>query len=633
MAELAIITDLSRELATLRIPSVTQWNRVEGRPRTAAFDAALRAEVRDGLWMLSRQWQMGEFQGDDAGAPILAQMRLDHTRLTKTKLGEDPVEDIVDPLPLEARVERLHTTFTRGGRKIAYDLRLMLGRRWLKTIAAIGDHADAFRTAYPIAAPEPSLAEDADICAHPSSFAMLSAVAGRAMDGGALYQHLKTPGALASDGLALGADAAAIDLQGPRLVAWFERLISQPPEDHDGAWTPDRLEYQFQCSAPVTEEAAKVYSAREFYSGRLDWWSLDVEPNATRLDTPPDDGSPLPPEDISVLGSEVRTVIPTALTYDGMPSPRWWAFEDGRVNFGAVNAATTDLAKLMFIEFALVYSNDWFLAPFTAPAGTIATLRGCAVTNTFGERYWIRPAGAGLDDDPRRFTLFTSSIAGDARTPADTSLLLLPTAPMVLDGPALEEIVFLRDEMANMVWGVEKTVPLPDGSTRPGLEAGRATRAYFERLLAESAAVDPDPERESVADIRYRVMNSVPENWIPFIPARTPGSDRAIRLQRAAMPRVMEGDPDDPKRVHPQTLLLRPGLDQTPKQPYFVQEEEVSREGVRVVRNFQRTRWRDGRVVVWCGVRKVVGRGEGSSGLGFDRIISTPRKDPPPVEG
>jgi hypothetical protein len=65
---------------------------VEGRPRTEAFDQALRAEVRDALWMLARQWQMGEFLGDDAGAPVLAQMRLDHTALTKTKLGEDPVE-------------------------------------------------------------------------------------------------------------------------------------------------------------------------------------------------------------------------------------------------------------------------------------------------------------------------------------------------------------------------------------------------------------------------------------------------------------------------------------------------------------------------------------------------------------
>ena len=46
-----------------------------------------------------------------------------------------------------------------------------------------------------------------------------------------------------------------------------------------------------------------------------------------------------------------------------MPNTRWWAFEDGRTNFGDVDAATTDLAKLLFLEFGLVYANDWFLIP------------------------------------------------------------------------------------------------------------------------------------------------------------------------------------------------------------------------------------------------------------------------------
>ena len=53
---------------------VTVWNRLEGRPRTVEFDRALRAEVRDALWMLTRQWQLGEFRGDDAGSPVLAQL-------------------------------------------------------------------------------------------------------------------------------------------------------------------------------------------------------------------------------------------------------------------------------------------------------------------------------------------------------------------------------------------------------------------------------------------------------------------------------------------------------------------------------------------------------------------------------
>lgn len=75
----------------------------------------------------------------------------------------------------------------------------------------------------------------------------------------------------------------------------------------------------------------------------------------------------------------------------------------------------------------------------------------------------------------------------------------------------------LRDEMANMVWGVEKVITLPDGSILPGLEAAYESRSYFERLLAASAGGPPiDPP--SVADVRYRVMDSVPGTGFRSLP-------------------------------------------------------------------------------------------------------------------
>ena len=52
------------------LPLFRGWNRLEGRPRVADFERSLRAEVRDPLWFLTRQWQFGEFQGEDAASPI-----------------------------------------------------------------------------------------------------------------------------------------------------------------------------------------------------------------------------------------------------------------------------------------------------------------------------------------------------------------------------------------------------------------------------------------------------------------------------------------------------------------------------------------------------------------------------------
>ena len=61
------IVDLATALLNRDRPTVGVWNRLEGRPRTTDFDRALRAEVRDPLWLLTRQWQLGEFTGSDAG--------------------------------------------------------------------------------------------------------------------------------------------------------------------------------------------------------------------------------------------------------------------------------------------------------------------------------------------------------------------------------------------------------------------------------------------------------------------------------------------------------------------------------------------------------------------------------------
>jgi hypothetical protein len=132
-----------------------------------------------------------------------------------------------------------------------------------------------------------------------------------------------------------------------------------------------------------------------------------------------------------------------------------------------------------------------------------------------------------------------------------------------------------------------------------------------------ASILPPDPK----APIRYRVMNEVPENWIPFIPVHVAGSVRDVQLQRAALPRIIEGMPPAPvpEKVRPRTSLLRQGLPGT----YFLHEEEVPRAGVIVDLAYQRTRWLGGEVFCWYGARKQTGRGEGWSGLAFDQLEPT----------
>jgi hypothetical protein len=598
-------------------PTITRWNRLEARPRTPSFDRALQAEIRDPLWMLTKQWQMGELSGSDAGSPTFAKLQIALTRLTKYQPDAQATQLFEPDVPLEAKVERRPITLTTAGRPTAFDLRLAMGREWLRLIDGIGSYRAAFVAAYPIAAPDPSKKEDADVCAHQEVWQVLAAVAGRAMDGGALFEHLSAnPANHAYDGVAgiAAADFTAIDDAASRFIAWFARLLMQPPPTGDNAWVPNRLEYQFAASAPEPGGAEKVYVADEFYQDRLDWYSFDVDAATTAL-------GPVAGSDVTGLPPQItRAMIPTAVSFSGMPNTRWWTFEENRTNFGDIDANTTDLAKLLFMEFALVYSNDWFVIPFTLPSGTVATVDGLVVTNVFNERFWIEPAGSGADAAWQRWGMFTVNVLSKGSAPADTSLLLPPTLAKIQRSPPQEDVMLIRDEMANMVWGVEATVPLATGEPKRGLEAARQTLAFYQQQLAARLGGPPPPPPPANAPIRYRVMSTVPENWIPFIPVRVPGSNREIQLQRAALPRVLQGDPDPPVKVQPRTALLREGLDQVPTAPYFVAEEEVSRAGTRVMQTFERTRWTDGRVYTWLRAIRQTGRGEGSSGLAFDYL-------------
>ena len=140
-------------------PTVTVWNRLEGRPRSMNFDRALRAEVRDALWMLTRQWQTGELRAEDSGSPVFAKVHLASTRLSQLEAGDGAPRPIDSAMPLQAQVERLPLKLATGDDKIALDLRLLLGRRWLKLIAPIGSYADSFIDAYGFVLPDPDRRE------------------------------------------------------------------------------------------------------------------------------------------------------------------------------------------------------------------------------------------------------------------------------------------------------------------------------------------------------------------------------------------------------------------------------------------------------------------------------------------
>lgn len=114
----------------------------------------------------------------------------------------------------------------------------------------------------------------------------------------------------------------------------------------------------------------------------------------------------------------------------------------------------------------------------------------------------------------------------------------------------------------------------------------------------------------TAGSLRYRLSTEVPDYWIPLLPVAT---GQGLRLRRGAVLNT-SGD----KGVTPaEGEILTP----QPGQPLEIYEEEIPREGVRVTRTYQLTRWYDGSTHLWMGRRKEIGRGEGSSGLRFDSAL------------
>ncbi len=91
-------------------PSVTYWYRLEPRPRTNSLTGPTSAPVRDPLWFITRQWQMGEFIAEDAASPAYVEIASTYGSLTDWKTATGAPQPIPSGSPLEPLVEREATT-------------------------------------------------------------------------------------------------------------------------------------------------------------------------------------------------------------------------------------------------------------------------------------------------------------------------------------------------------------------------------------------------------------------------------------------------------------------------------------------------------------------------------------------
>ena len=554
---------------TLR-PSITYWNRVEPSPRSESLLPGLAAAVRDPLWFLTRQWQFGEFQGEDAASPAFVAVAVRAGRLDGWAAGDGAPQPYAGQAPLEVVAEGEPVT---PDLRTAVELGQALERRLPPPVAA------AFRDAYPL----PAIASlDAERARDAAVVRLLRVCAGRTCDGIAALAAIRAaqPNLPAELTLPAGTDTAEVR----EVAAWFDRWAQAtfgPIGTADPAgWRADRLEYALQVTGTAPAGHRLTFDARPGLHGDFDWYAFDelaLEPVA-------DDLPPAPS----------TSLLPTPIRLSGMPDPRWWNFEDARFNWSGIDADRRDLARLLVADFMLVQGADWYVIPLGHEVGGLVSVAQLLVKDVFGGYTMVGRADSVPAENGRRWTMFSTTAAGSL-----AEYFVLPPGALraTVDGPVLEEVRFVRDEQANLVWAVETTTEDGTGRPRPGRE--RATDT------PEGA-----PATQSDA-LRYRLQTTVPVNWIPFIPVQIDATRRAVALQRAAMQRHVDGNLI---AVHPIGRVLNPtGLDR-----YLVREEEVARTGTRVLRGAHRTRWVDGSTHLWTARRRRAGMGEASSGLRYD---------------
>ena len=510
----------------------------------------LAATVEDPLWMLARQRQFGELTGEDAGSPVQVafvqtEMPLDSWRPTGGTLSPySPAKDVVEALVAGEGAGPAHSTLDR----------VQAGRALAAAVPAAVNAALLSAFPIPLTADSPRhLVSAAGLFA--DGLAVAAAV-GAAVG--------KTDNEL---GDALGIPATQVtatraDLEA--FAAWCRISFGTGTS----TWIPERLERRFELGAG----GAAVVGAPAHSRERADWSDFDTVGTAggeaTATVTP-------------------RKRVPTTIQFPGMPRARFWEFEDSKLALARIDAATVDLSRLALVEFSTIYGNDWFTFPIPVSYGSTQSLTEVVVRDTFGTHMLIAPAA------DQQWALFRPT--GSSLT--DPLLVVPAVTASPLAGNVVEEVRFLRDEMANLVWGVEQLVTDAEGDVHD-LPDEYVRAAQSQTLLLDEG------------ELAYRLMTDVPDHWIPFIPVRIGDASRQVGLVEAVLPR-----PDslgDLVASSPRSSVLQELLG------LVLPEEEVPTAGIVVRRRWFLARSADGGRHAWAARSVTTGRGEGSSGLAFD---------------
>ncbi len=602
-------------------PSIIFWNRLE----TGSIDQennskSLRFEIHDPLWTLCRQWQFGEFEGVDASNLAFAQV----------ETQESPIQCIsgwrhTQPEPMDTQQQPLEMVLERSAMQPNLLMRAEMGRHFTRllkkglspsdfdtVIQAFKTNAEFLFNVVEASGDEQNFIKSPELSDQESQQVLSALGMGRHLDGYAIYQKLNTNRNVS---LVLTSPSAtlkeSVNTVGAEFLAWCARVY-QLSVQNAPFWNDLHQEYQVEVGIQDQNNKLRVLSKAEYHGEGHGWYGWAEKSNFSNK--------------ASFAANQKKTstsrvLIPAMVRFRGMPATRLWEMEDSTVDFGAIQATSTELHKMLYAEFGLTFNNDWLTVPIQAQSGQALQVKKIVVTDMFGCKKTIPPM-----PQTENWSFFQTF--NDTDNQNNPWILLANLHDCIQESPALERVSFLRDEMANLVWGVETLVKDPIWGARDGHKKADDISRF---LQARPSEVKQN-SRRMVNAFNYQLGVRMPENWIPFVPvsatdlknlspfARTLLNERKVLLQRASLPRFWEDAL--PQRIRPVSSLLGGNQEDNPSKipPLILFEEEINRTGMELNLKWRRLRGFDGQVHVWQTRVRKPGRGEVYTNFGFDQV-------------
>lgn len=359
----------------------------------------------------------------------------------------------------------------------------------------------------------------------------------------------------------------------------LEYLVEAEVNDKDPgrkplAWQSATLEYDFALSTGAHRLEARGYG------GRMMGWH-----DFTLAASGPGKGE-----------AQHFGMIPGQLQIRGVPEPRFWEIEDRDAYFDSGESVEPNILSVLLPEFFYTDIKNWYMIPAPMPAGALREVEKVIVVDSFGIASELGPVGRRDEEDP--WSVFALDTQDGAPTDSST-LLCLNTAARIGENDIIEEVRFLRDEAANLVWGWERQLT----------EAGRG---LFSTVFEPRDKEKTKEEAQIHPDLRFRLKSETARSFIPYVPRQTaavPAVEGDIALRRARSDEAYSGE-------NPQYRGEIIG-----ESPYL-NEENIPRSGLRIRRINRFARGSDDQVYFWVGRDKDAAGSTRKPKLTFDDLLN-----------